>query len=212
MIKLKTLIKEVVEGKNYFTKEKFGTVILSELRKVFPGFVTIELEFVYNGQEFKQEKRRGMRYNRDRKSLADRNAIYNSSLLAVYSIEHDNKEYEVRIVNTFKKVPDEQLTDKFTMADDEYLKKMPFKSLEPKDLNHPSPLMKWQCSVERDNDDGDDKKVLIPKKQGYAILFDEYKTLNEVIIDVKKVIEGDSGFGDNLQLPPIPSIPRMQTA
>ena len=44
------------------------------------------------------------------------------------------------------------------------------------------------------------------------ILFDEYKTLNDVITDVKKVIEGDSGFGTNLQLPPIPSTPEMKVA
>ena len=207
MIKLKLLLNEVVEGYGYMTKEKFGSVILAELKHIFPSFVSIELLLVYNGQEFKNEKRRGMRYNRDRKSLADRSSIYNSDLMAAFLIEYDNKEYEVRITNTFKKVPDEELTNKFTMADDEYLKKMPFKSLEPKDLNQPSPLMLWKCRVKRDDD-----KVLIPKKQGYAILFDEYKTLKEVISDVKKVIQDDSGFGTNFQLPPIPSTPAMKVA
>lgn len=186
-------INEAVEGKNYFTKEKFGTLILSELRKIFPSFVTIELLKSINFQEHKDR-------------VFHRSTVHNSSLMSIYSIEYDNKEYEVRIHNTFKKVPDEQLSNKFTMTDDEYLKKMPFKSLEPKDLNRISNLMKWQCRVKRDDD-----KILIPKKPGYAILFDEYKTLNELISDVKKVIEEDSGFGKHPIIPDIPKVPTYQT-
>jgi len=208
MIKLKSLISEIVDGRGYFTKEKFGSIVLAELQRAFPGFAHIELVSVYDGQEFKQEKRRGMRHNRDMKSLSDRNAIYNSVLMGVYSIEYNDKEYEVRIVNTFKKVPDEELSNRFTMADDEYLKKMAFKSLEPKDLNKSSGLMRWQCNVKRD-----DKKVLIPKKTGYAILFDDYKTLKDAVDDVKKVIEKDSGFGGDSNKPTnVPVTPNMQIA
>lgn len=123
MIKLKSLIREVVDGQNFLSKEKFGIIILSELKKEFPAFAAIELVQVHNGQEFEHEKRRGMRHNRDMKSLSDRNAIYNSDLLAVLSIEYNDKEYDVRIWNKFKKVPDTALTDKFTGADDEVLKK-----------------------------------------------------------------------------------------
>lgn len=196
-------INEVVDGHNYFTKEKFGTIILSELQKEFPSFAIIKLIAVFNGQEFKHNKRREMRHNRDQKSLADRSAIYNSNLWAVFSIEYNDKEYEVRIVNTFKKVPDRELTDKFTMADDEFLKRMPFKSLEPKDLNVTSDLMVWKCSVKRE-----DGTSLIPKKTGYAILFDEYKNLREIISDVKKVIDKDSGFGgDEPLIPDLPKTP-----
>ncbi len=204
MIKLKSLIREVVDGQNFLSKEKFGTIILSELKNEFPAFAVIELVQVRNGQEFKHEKRRGMRHNRDMKSVSDRNAIYNSDLLAVLSIEYNNKEYDVRICNIFKKVPDTELTDKFTMADDEVLKKIPFKSLEPKDFNHPSNLMVWKCRVK-----GEDEKVLIPKKEVSSVLFDEYRTLKEIVIDVKRVIDRDSGGldGDTFVIPPIPTSP-----
>lgn len=209
MIKLKTLLREAVEGHGYFTKEKYGSIILGELKKAFPKFAEIELAGLYNGQEFKYEKRRGMRHNNSMKSLADRCAIHNSDLMAIYRIDYNDKEYETRIINTFKKVPESELTNKFTMADDEYLKKMPFKSLEPKDLNRKSPLMEWRCKVKRTEDD----KVLIPKKQGYAILFDDYDTLQEVIDDVKKVIDKDSGFGGNdMGVPTGPVLPSMQIA
>lgn len=153
MIKLKSLIHEVVDGQNFLTKEKFGTIILSQLRREFPAFAAIELVQVRNGQEFKYEKRRGMRHNIDMKSLSDRNAIYNSDLLAVLSIEYNDKEYETRIWNLFKKVPDRELTDKFTGVDEPYLKQMPPKSLEPKDLNVTSDLMVWKCCVK-----GEDEK------------------------------------------------------
>ena len=203
MIKLKSLIHEVVDGQNFLTKEKFGTIILSQLRREFPAFAAIELVQVRNGQEFKYEKRRGMRHNRDMKALSDRNAIYNSNLLAVLSIEYNDKEYETRIWNLFKKVPDRELTNKFTGVDEPYLKQMPPKSLEPKDLNVTSDLMVWKCCVK-----GEDEKVLIPKKQGYAILFDDYRNLREVIEDIKKVIDKDAGFdGDTFVIPPIPTAP-----
>ncbi len=211
MIKLRDILNEVIDGQGYMTKEKFGSIILSQLQKEFPKFAEIELVLVYNGQEFKYNKRRGMRYNRDIQNLANRNQIYNSSLMAAYMIDYNNKEYEVRISNTFKKVPDEELTNKFTMADDETLKKIPFKSLEPKDLNNVSPLLIWNVRVVGEDEEGKEK-ILIPKKPGYAILFDQYKTLNESIKDIKKVIEEDSGFGETPLIPPIPSTPQFQIA
>lgn len=193
MIKLKLLINEITSGRGYFTKEKFGGIILSELRREFPGFVRVIL---LKAMDLQQEKHEAF-YRSD---------IHNSDLMAIFSIEYNDKEYEVRIVNTFKKVPDEQLTDKFTMVDDDALRKMEYSSLEPKDLNRPSPLMKFRCRVKRENDD----KILIPKKEGHVILFDEYKTLKEVVLDVKKVIEKDSGFGgDSYKVPGLPIIPHM---
>jgi hypothetical protein len=84
---------------------------------------------------------------------------------------------------------------------------MEYKSLDIKDLNRPSPLMIFKCRVVRDDD-----KVLIPKRTGYAILFDDYKTLKEVVTDVKRVIEKDSGFGSSPVIPGIPKIPDMQLA
>lgn len=194
MIKLKSLIKEITDGRGYFTKEKFGDIVLSELRKEFPRFVQIELLEAF---DFQQDKDKVFR----------RSDTKNSDMMAIYYIECNDKEYEVRILNTFKKVPDEELTDRFTMADDDALRKMEYKSLEPKDLNRPSPLIIFKCRVKR-NSDG---KVLIPKKEGYAILFDEYKTLKETILDIKRVIEKDSGFGgDSYKVPGLPTIPRMQ--
>jgi hypothetical protein len=50
MIKLKDILNEVVDGRGYMTKEKFGSIILTELKHIFPSFVTIELVSVYNGQ------------------------------------------------------------------------------------------------------------------------------------------------------------------
>ena len=177
MIKLKNLITEIVDGRGYFSVEKFGSVILSELKKEFPRFVEIELLSSIDTQ-------------REKHKAYFRSDTYNSDLMAIFSIDYNDNEYEVRILNTFKKVPDSELTNKFTMADDDFLRKMEYKSLEPKDLNNPNPLMLFRCKVKRYDD-----KILIPKKPGYAILFDDYRTLKETITDVRKAIEKDSGFG-----------------
>lgn len=185
---------EVVNGKNYFTKEKFGGIVLLELRKAFPRFSKIELEGVLDFQQHPDKVFR-------------RSNILNSTMMGIYIIEYNNNEYEARIQNIFKKVPDEELTDKFTWADDAALMKMDFKSLEPKDLNIKNPLMIFKCRVKRSDD-----KVLIPKKPGYAILFDDYKTLNEVISDIKRVIDNDSGFEGTPTSPNVPIIPDMQIA
>lgn len=48
--------------------------------------------------------------------------------------------------------------------------------------------MVWKCRVK-----GEDEKVLIPKKEVSSVLFDEYRTLKEIVIDVKRVIDKDSG-------------------
>jgi len=190
MIKLKDLINEIVNGRGYFTKEKFSSVILSELKREFPKFVNIEL---VKAMDMQQDKHKAFK----------RADIHNSDLMAIFSVEHNDNEYEVRILNVFKKVPDEELSNKFTMVDDDFLRKMDYKSLEPKDLNQPSPLMVWRARVVKS-----DEKVLIPKKPGYAILFDDYKTLKEAITDIKKVIDKDSGFGGDVPVnTPDPVVP-----
>ena len=193
MIELKQLLIEVADGRGHLTKEKFGSIVLSELQKIFPGFAHIKL---IDSLDFQQDK----------DPVFKRADVLNSTLMAIYLLEYNDYEYEVRIHNTFKKVPDAELTNKFTWADDDALRKMDYQSLEPKDLNHPNLLMAFKCRVKRTDDD----KILIPKKEGYAILFDDYKTLNEAITDVKRVIEKDSGFGGVDKKPELPVVPHMQ--
>jgi hypothetical protein len=141
-------------------------------------------------------------------SIANRAKIYNSDLCVIYELFYKEKTYQVNICNLFKKVPDEELTNKFTMTDDETLKKIASKSLEPKDFNVKNKLVIWSCNVKRD-----DGKVLIPKKQGYAILFDNYDTLSSLIADVKRVIDKDAGedFTDVAPPKPVPVEPEFQT-
>lgn len=211
MIKLKSLLQEIIDGDGYLTKQKYASIIKSQLEKAFmyPSKAEVDIllvrdikkgEFGYNPQS-KRDKSGHM-------SIANRAKIYNSDLGVVYEMNYKEKTYQINICNVFKKVPDEELTNKFTMVDDEALKQMPSKSLEPKDFNTKSKLIIWSCNVKRE-----DGKVLIPKKPGYAILFDKYDTLSSLIADVKSVIDKDAGedFNDAIPTTPVPVEPQLQT-
>jgi hypothetical protein len=208
MIKLKTLLQEVIDGDGYLTKQKYATIIQSELQKAFMYPSKAEIDIIKMMDTKKGEFGYTPRSKRDKHShamVANRAKIDNSNLGVVYEMEYKEKIYRINIWNTFKKVPDEELTNKFTMADDEMLKKIPSKSLEPKDFNIKNKLIIWQCSVTRD-----DGKILSPKNPGYAILFDKYDTLNNLIEDVKTVIDKDSGNDFNDSIPTEPIEPELQ--
>ena len=211
MIKLKSLLQEIIDGDGYLTKQKYASIIKSQLEKAFMYPSKAEVDILLVRDIKKGEFGYNPRSNRDKSghmSIANRAKIYNSDLGVVYEMNYKEKTYQINICNVFKKVPDEELTNKFTMADDEALKQMPSKSLEPKDFNTKSKLIIWSCNVKRD-----DGKVLIPKKPGYAILFDKYDTLSSLIADVKSVIDKDAGedFNDAIPTTPVPVEPQLQT-
>lgn len=211
IIKLKTLLQEVIDGDGYLTKQKFASVVQSELQKAFTFPSKAEITVLVMRDMKKGEFGYTPRSKRDKHNhalVSGRAKIYNSSLGVVYELIYKEKTYHVNICNVFKKVPDEELTNKFTMVDDETLKKIPSKSLEPKDFNVKNKLVIWDCSVKKD-----DGTILIPKKPGYAILFDEYDSLQSLIIDVKRVIDKDAGddFNNNRPPQPTPVEPEFQT-
>lgn len=211
MIKLKILLQEIVDGDGYLTKQKFASVIKNELQKSFMYPSKAEIDILLVRDMKKGEFGYTPRSKRDKDGhalVASRAKIHNSDLGVVYEMSYKEKIYQINICNVFKKVPDEELTNKFTMADDETLKKIPSKSLEPRDFNIKNKLIIWLCNVKTDGG-----KILIPKKPGYAILFDNYDTLQDLIADVKRVIDKDAGndFNDSIPTQPVPVEPRFQT-
>lgn len=209
-ILLKLILLEIIDGDGHLTKQKYASIVQSELQRAFTFPTKAEIE-VIRMQDFKKGEfgynPRSKRGKQDNLMLANRAKIYNSHLTVAYEMNYKEKTYHIIISNTFKKVPDEELTNKFTMADDESLKKIPSKSLEPKDFNVKNKLIIWNCRVMRS-----DGKILIPKKPGYAILFDNYDTLSSLITDVKRVIDKDAGdgFDDAQPIDPVPTSPEYQ--
>ena len=211
MIKLRTLLQEIIDGDGYLTKQKFASIIQSELQKAFMFPSKAEIDVLVMRDMKKGEMGYTPRSKRDKHGAAlvsGRAKIYNSDLGIVYELNYKEKIYHINICNVFKKVPDEELTNKFTMADDEMLKKIHSKSLEPNDFNIKNKLVICSCNVKRDNG-----RILIPKKPGYAILFDNYDTLQNLIADVKNVIDKDAGedFNDSVPTDPVPTYPALQT-
>mgnify|MGYP003403014178 FL=1 len=175
------ILSEIVIGDGYMTKGKFGSIVLSEVKKKFPSYANIEIQKSFDYIKEKSFPR----------------ANINNSYLGVWvSIEVNDKSYICIIINKFKKVPDEELTNKFTMADDEFLRKMSISSLEPKDFNIVNKLSEWDYNLKTE-----DGKILIPKNPGYAVLFSHGKTLNECIVEIKKAIDKDGGFGESPVVP-----------
>jgi hypothetical protein len=210
MILLKTLLQEIIDGDGYLTKQKFASIIQSELQKEFTFPSKAEIEVLILRDMKKGEFGYIPRSKRDKYGhamITARAKIYNSDLGVVYAMNYKNKTYHINICNTFKKVPDKELTNKFTMADDETLKRIPSKSLEPRDFNTKNELIIWMCNVKTV-----DNKILIPKKPGYAIYFDKYDTLKDLIADVKRVIDIDAGndFNDINPTQPTPITPEFQ--
>lgn len=183
MIKLKDLIREITDGQGYMTAEKFGSICLNQLTRTFPEY-EVDLfdvaDFIKDQVKYKMPKRV---------------SIHNSSLRARFHIETNDKLYFVNIVNEFDKVPERELSNKFTMADDDYLMSMPSVSLEPKDLNTPNELMRFRCSMVLQDRDGNTLNTLIPDQKTSSVYFTDYKTLNELILDVKTKIDEDK-FND----------------
>lgn len=179
MIKLKDLLMEIVDGQGYMTDEKFGSICLSQLIRVFPEY---EVDLFDVADFIKDQKK----FNMPKHVLR-----HNSSLRARFHIETNDKLYFVNIVNEFDKVPESELTDKFTMVDDDYLISMPSKSLEPKDLNTLNKLMKFRCTMVLQDRSGKTLLKLIPEKNVSSILFTDYNTLNQLIQDVKTKIDDD---------------------
>jgi superfamily II DNA or RNA helicase len=66
----------------------------------------------------------------------------------------------------------------------------------------------WHIELDMSNPND----VEIDNKWNPAKLYDKCKTLKEVVTDVKRVIEKDSGFGSSPVIPGIPKIPDMQLA
>jgi hypothetical protein len=183
MIKLKDLIREITDGQGYMTAEKFGSICLNQLTRTFPEY-EVDLfdvaDFIKDQVKYKMPKRV---------------SIHNSSLRARFHIETNDKLYFVNIVNEFDKVPERELSNKFTMADDDYLMSMPSVSLEPKDLNTPNELMRFRCSMVLQDREGNTLNTLIPDHKTSSVYFTDYKTLNELILDVKTKIDEDK-FND----------------
>jgi hypothetical protein len=179
MIKLKDLLNEIVDGQGYMTAEKFGSICLNQLVRSFPEY---EVDLFDVADFIKDQKK----FNMPKRVL-----IHNSSLRARFHIETNDKLYFVNIVNEFDKVPESELTNKFTMADDDYLINMPSKSLEPKDLNTPNKLMRFRCTLILQDRSGNKLSTLIPANNVSSVLFTDYRTLNDLIQDVKNKINDD---------------------
>jgi len=179
MIKLKDLLSEIVDGQGYMTAEKFGSICLNQLVRSFPEY---EVDLFDVADFIKDQKK----FNMPQRVLT-----HNSSLRARFHIETNDKLYFVNIVNEFDKVPEHELTNKFTMADDDYLINMPSKSLEPKDLNTPNKLMRFRCTMILQDRSGNKLSTLIPEKNISSVLFVDYRTLNELIQDIKNKIDDD---------------------
>jgi len=179
MIKLKDLLKEIVVGQGYMTDEKFGSICLNQLKRAFPEY---EVD-LFDVADFIK--------NQTKHDMSKRISIRNSSLRARFHIETNDKLYFVNIVNEFDKVPESELSNKFTMADDNYLINMTSNSLEPKDLNTPNKLMRFRCIMVLQDRNGKTLLTLIPEKNVSSILFTDYNTLNQLIQDVKTKIDDD---------------------
>lgn len=178
MIKLSSILYEVVQGQGHMTANKFASICLQQLKNSIDGEITL-----YDSADLVKEK--------DKYNMPSRVLRLNSSLRCRFHIETNNKMYFLNIVNEFKKVPDEELTDKFTMRDDDYLINMPSVSLEPKDLNIQNKLMTFGCSLIQQDDEGNTIRQLIPEKEQYAVYFKQYMTISSLIKDVRETINDD---------------------
>lgn len=183
-------LREIVDGDNYLTKQKYASIVNAQLQKNMPSY---EID-VFKAFNYKEDTR------------LTRIKINNSSLGAWYNIDvNPDQSYTTIITCQFKKVPDSELTNKFTMADDPHLINMPSKSMEPKDFNIRNPLIQWGCKLTRNEND----IILIPEPPPrYTILFNYYSTLQEVIAAIREAILKDGGSDMPYQPPdPTPTTP-----
>lgn len=180
MIKLRDILNEVVSGNGYMTADKFGSICLNQFKRVFPLY---EVD-LFDVSDFIKDR---VKYK-----MPSRVMVHNSSLRVRLHIEtEDGRIYFVNIVNEFDKVHDDELTNKFTVVDDNYLMGMPSNSLEARDFNIPNKLMKFRCTMVLQDEEGDTLLTLIPEKKVSSVLFTAYGTLNQLIVDVKSKIEDD---------------------
>jgi hypothetical protein len=183
-------LREIVDGDNYLTKQKYASIVLSQLQKSMASY---EVDML-----------RALNYKEDQR--LSRIKINNSSLGAWYNIDvNPNQSYTAIVTCQFKKVPDSELTNKFTMADDPHLLSMPSKSMEPKDFNIRNPLIQWGCKLTRN----ENNIILIPEPPPkYAVLFNYYSTLKDVIAAIQEAILKDGGSDVPYQSPtPTPTTP-----